>query len=126
MPLQDDSHLVLQHESMKVVLDPRHGGAIREFHWRSRPILRPTQPGSGDNPMDMACFPMVPYANRIAAGQFNFDNHSVRLRPNWDRDPHPLHGEGWRSSWEVVHSDASSATLAFDGGGTEWPWRYAA
>jgi aldose 1-epimerase len=69
---------------------------------------------------------MVPYANRIAGGKFDFGNQSVQLRPNWDLDPHPLHGEGWRGAWRVVQSAGASAVIAFEGGGGEWPWRYRA
>ena len=51
----------------------------------------------------MACFPLVPYANRIANGRFAFAGDEVQLRRNWDRDPHPLHGQGWRSAWTIEH-----------------------
>jgi aldose 1-epimerase len=74
--------------------------------------------------MQLACFPLVPYANRIAAGRFSFAGREVGLRRNWDRDPHPLHGQGWRAPWSVESLSDSQATFAFLGGGDEWPWRY--
>jgi aldose 1-epimerase len=116
--------LELRRDTMQLILDPHRGGAIREFNWGAQAILRPTAANAGDDPLDIACFPMVPYVNRIARGRFSFGGRAVRLRRNWDADPHPLHGQGWRASWAVVTASASSATVRFDGGEDEWPWRY--
>lgn len=109
---------------MRLTLAPRHGGAIRELNWSGLDLLRPTPPGGGDDPFDLACFPMVPYANRIPNGFFRFGGHEVRLQRNWSGDPHPLHGQGWRAPWSVVSASESTATLGFEGGADEWPWRY--
>jgi len=122
----DDSWVVLQRvrPAIKLILAPRQGGAIRELKWGNQDVLRPTPAEAGDDPFELACFPMVPYVNRIAHGRFNFGGHEVSLRPNWSADPHPLHGQGWRAPWSVVSASLSSARLAFEGGGDEWPWRY--
>jgi aldose 1-epimerase len=120
----DGSFLVLQYQATRVTLDPNRGGAIRELNWRGHDLLRPTPAGAGDDPFDMACFPMIPYANRIKQGRFDFGGRSVHLARNWSQDPHPLHGQGWRAPWSVVDESSSSATLRFEGGGDEWPWKY--
>jgi aldose 1-epimerase len=120
----DADVLVLQEEAMRLTLAPRLGGAVRELKWRDVDLLRPAPADGTDDPFEMACFPMVPFVNRIARGQFNFNGHAVRLRPNWSEDPHPLHGQGWRACWTVVTASAAAATLSFEGGGNEWPWRY--
>lgn len=122
----DSAHLVLRHEDMQLILDATRGGAILEFSWRDRPIFRPTPRGAGTDPFSLACFPMVPYANRIAHGRFNFGARAVHLKRNWGAVPHPLHGQGWRSPWEVFAATASSASLIFEGGADEWPWHYLA
>jgi aldose 1-epimerase len=120
----DGGFLVLQYQATRVTLDPNRGGAIRELNWRGHDLLRPTPAGAGDDPFDMACFPMIPYANRIKQGRFDFGGRSVHLARNWSQDPHPLHGQGWRAPWSVVEESSSSATLRFEGGGDEWPWKY--
>jgi aldose 1-epimerase len=122
----DGGYLVLQHGDTRLSLDAARGGAIREFSWRDRAIFRPTPGSAGADPFDLGCFPMVPYANRIAHGQFSFGARAVQLKQNCPNEPHPLHGEGWRAPWAVVHASESSATLMFEGGGDEWPWRYRA
>jgi aldose 1-epimerase len=120
----DEDFLVLRHEAMRLTLDPQRGGAIRDFSWRGQDILRPTPADGGADPFDMACFPMVPYVNRIANGRFNFAGRSVQLERNWQADPHPLHGNGWRSSWSVVAASGAQATVRFEGGADEWLGRY--
>jgi aldose 1-epimerase len=122
----DTGYLILDHEDTQLTLDAGRGGAIREFNWRDHPIFRPTPPGAGDDVFDMACFPMVPYVNRIAGGRFSFGARAVHLKRNWTQDPNPLHGQGWRSPWTIVDATDSSATLMFEGGADEWPWRYRA
>jgi len=118
--------MVLRNADTRVAVDAVHGGAIREFSWRGRAILRPATSESETDPMSTSSFPLVPYANRIANGKFAFDGQEVQLWRNWDRDPHPLHGQGWRSAWTPQQHSDSHATLAFEGGGDDWPWRYQA
>jgi aldose 1-epimerase len=120
-----DAHaLVLRDEAMQLTVAAHQGGAIRELTWRGAHLLRPAPLAAADDPFQMACFPMVPFVNRIAGGRFDFHGQTVRLRPNWRDDPHPLHGQGWRARWAVVAASAAAATLSFEGGGDEWPWRY--
>ncbi len=116
--------LVLELHETRVTLDPRRGGAIRDLSWRGCDILRPTPADAGDDPFDTACFPMVPFVNRIAHGRFEFGGRTVQLERNWSEDPHPLHGQGWRKPWSAVSESASHATLRLEGGADEWPWRY--
>jgi aldose 1-epimerase len=116
--------LVLELHETRVTLDPRRGGAIRDLSWRGCDILRPTPADAGDDPFDTACFPMVPFVNRIAHGQFEFGGRTIRLERNWSEDPHPLHGQGWRKPWSTVSESTSHATMRLEGGADEWPWRY--
>jgi aldose 1-epimerase len=123
----DSGLLLLRHEDMRLTLDAARGGSILEFSWRDRAIFRPTPRSTeGTDPFALACFPMVPYANRIAHGRFNFGARAVHLKRNWAADPHPLHGQGWRSPWQVSAATASSVLLMFEGGADEWPWHYLA
>lgn len=118
--------LVLQYQAARLTLDPNRGGVIRDFSWWGRDVLRPTAQDRGEDPLDTACFPMVPYVNRVAGGRFTFGKRVVQLKRNWNEDPHPLHGQGWRAPWKVVAASAASATVRFEGGADEWPWRYSA
>jgi aldose 1-epimerase len=123
---KEHDQLLLRQGDAQVVLDPAHGGAVREFRSRGQHVLRPTAGAAATDPFEFACFPLVPYANRIAGGRFTSGAHTVQLRRNWDADPHPLHGQGWRAAWQVAEAATSEARLQFEGGGDEWPWRYRA
>lgn len=107
------------------VLSPALGGAVLDLAWRGRPILRPT-PANAVDPLETGCFPLVPYANRIADGRFSFGGREVRLPALPRFAPHALHGEGWLAPWAVAAQDGQGATLRFEGGGGAWPWAYAA
>lgn len=120
----DEGYLVLQHGAARLTVDPLRGGAIRAFDWHGIPIFRPTAPAAGDEPLETACFPMIPFSNRIAQGRFQFGGRTVQLSRNWSGDPHPLHGYGWRAPWSVLSGTTSSARIRFEGGADEWPWHY--
>ncbi|MEG3088913.1 aldose 1-epimerase [Sphingomonas sp. PB4P5] len=102
------------------------GGAIASLTRRGVDVLRPSPVGARD-PLSLASFPLVPYANRIANGAFSFESERHVVPLNYPGQAHPLHGVGWLSAWSVTASDATSATLAHAHAPDDaWPWRYAA
>ena len=121
--------LTLECGRLRLQLSPSIGGSICALEWvgegGARPILRKchTPP---EKVLDAACFPLVPYVNRIRDGRFRFRGREVRLEPNMPGDPSPLHGQGWLNPWTVERQDGTSAALGFLHESGEWPWRYAA
>ena len=107
-------------------LRPEVGGAVASLRCEGVPILRDMAEGAR-HPLDSACFPMVPYCNRIAGGQFAWGGRDVRLAPNLAPQRHPLHGTGWLRPWRTIRHDRATALLEdeYDGLG-EWPWPYRA
>lgn len=86
-----------------------------------------TAPETADHaPFARACFPMVPYANRIVDGRFCFGGRRVSIPPNWEGARHPLHGQGWRKQWRITARTETAAEFELEGGDDEWPWRYRA
>lgn len=84
-------------------------------------------PDAADDPLVMASFPLVPYANRIAHGRFTIDGADYRLPLNFGDHPHSIHGFGWQTYWTAKATSASSALLAHaHGGDAGWPWPYRA
>lgn len=120
-------HLV--RAGLKVALSPAIGGAISGFQWLGNdatlPILRPCEEPLTDV-LSAACFPLVPYVNRIRGGRFAFRGREVSLHPNMAGDPSPLHGQGWQNPWRVTAADQSSAILRYEHRSGEWPWDYEA
>jgi aldose 1-epimerase len=58
---------------------PAEGGCLTAFRWHTGDgvidWLRPAPAGSGFAPNDSACFPLVPYSNRIRGGRFTFQGN---------------------------------------------------
>lgn len=125
------SHPVLRLEagSLELQIVPARGGAIANFTCVAAgariPILRPTRPGRA-TVHEMASFPLVPFANRIRSGRFEFCGREVAMAPNLPPDPHPLHGQGWLNAWEVGRSSAGEAELIYRHDAGQWPWDYEA
>lgn len=104
---------------------PELGGAVGALRFRSVDILRPGSPQATD-PLEAAAFPLIPFANRIAHGAFEFDGTAVRLKKTAPGQPHALHGQGWRQPWGVQEGQSDRIALSFEHRAGEWPWHYAA
>lgn len=103
---------------------PALGGAIAALRRDGADIFRPT-PHDAQHPLEAACFPLVPYANRIADGRFSFEGEGFVIPRNVADQAHPLHGTGWLQSWTVEQSDERSATLRYRHGADDgWPWAH--
>lgn len=104
---------------------PALGGALGRLDWRGGAVLRPTPSGSG-HVLETACFPLVPYANRIDRGVFQWEGRRVALTPTPGFEPHVLHGQGWREAWTVADQDARSVRLTLAQPADDWPWAWSA
>lgn len=115
--------IALRAGDWRATLAPELGGSVLSLDWRGQPVFRPTPDGTTDI-LETACFPLVPYANRIAEGRFVFEGRSVQL-PVLDRfAPHAIHGEGWLRSWTVESQSADTVAMTLDWAGEPdgWPW----
>lgn len=110
---------------VRLVLAPDVGGAIASFTIGGRHVLRPMAAGTTDALMS-ACFPLVPFCNRIPNGRFTFEGREVVLPPNLGTHPHPLHGQGWRGPWTVEKARGGEAVLSYAHAADAWPWPYRA
>lgn len=127
--MDEQASVTLSAGQLRLELAPAVGGAISAFERDAGEsplrILRPC-PSPLTKVLDAACFPLVPFANRIRGGRFTFRGREVRLKPNMAGDPSPLHGQGWLNPWSVVDQDGTHATLGYRHEPGEWPWRYEA
>src|SRR3546814_10468318 len=82
-----------------------HGGI-------EQPLLRGAE-GLPDHALESACFPLVPFSNRIRGGSFTFRDRRILLRPNMTGDPSPLHGQGWLVPWQVEEASSTDAILVY-------------
>lgn len=121
--------LSLRAGRLAVELAPQAGGSIARLRHGDVDLLRPMTDdamasGRGNA---AACYPLVPFSNRIANGRIVFDGQEFKLEANWPGVRHPMHGEGWARAWDVVRHDGQSAALVHEHDGrTGWPFRYRA
>jgi len=77
--------------------------------------------------MDTACYPLVPFSNRIAEGRVILGGKETILPPNWPGLRHPMHGDGWSHDWTVERSGGDHADLVYrHDPAAGWPFAYRA
>jgi aldose 1-epimerase len=119
--------LVLESGMWRAWLRPDAGGLIAGLECGGVPVLR-RMPDGSTNPLDAACFPMVPWCNRIAGARFGWDGRAIVLAPNFLPERHAIHGHGWQSHWTVLEQAADRCVMhhAHDGATPGWRWAYEA
>lgn len=101
-------------------MSPAVGGSLLGLALDGVDLLRRAPDGATD-PLAMASFPLVPYANRIADGRFAFEGSDYQLPLNFGDHPHSIHGFGWQGSWTASETGETSAHLIHEHRG-EIPW----
>lgn len=119
--------------TLDLAVRPSVGGCLARFDWRSPtgaiyPLLRAAPPSSDTacGPLDMACFPLFPFSNRLANAQLHVDGRSYALPVNAPPEPHCLHGDAWQHPWSIADSSETSVTLAYQSNRLGEPFIYAA
>jgi aldose 1-epimerase len=103
------------------------GGSIAGFWHRDLPILRSTEPMALAGSRQSACYPLVPYSNRIGYRRFRWRGHDHTTERNFDDNPHSVHGVGWQRPWQVVATGANDLGLRLHHpGDAHWPFAFEA
>ncbi|MEX3954471.1 aldose 1-epimerase [Trinickia sp. EG282A] len=117
---RESETVTLATPQLRLDIAPSLGGAITCFDWRGNgdaptPIFRRAASVEvGAHPNTLACYPLVPYSNRIGGARFSFGGRSVDVPRTCPNEALPIHGDGWLQAWELVESDAVRATLVLD------------
>ena len=116
--------LHLEADGWAAELRPEIGGCLASLTLNGREVLRSMPEGSRE-PLESACFPLVPYCNRIHDARFPWQGREVQVPVNFAPEPHNLHGIGWQQPWGVTRHGGFKCSLAhtYDGKGG-WPWAY--
>lgn len=103
---------------------PQLGGSVLGLNLAGTEVLRGA-PDRCSNVLETACFPLVPFANRLTGGK-EHAGRRLDLPPDPEGYPHPLHGHGWRRAWAVESAGETVARLSFLHQADAWPWTYRA
>ncbi len=113
--------------ALRLALRPDLGGCIAGFWHRDTPILRSTEPDALSASRASACYPLLPYSNRLGYRKFRWKGHEHTTQPNFDANPHSLHGVGWQRPWEIVSSSVLEVVLRLrHQGDADWPFGFEA
>jgi len=105
-----DGHTVaavrLQRARQRLQVLPALGGSMASWEYQVDsssewlPLLRPWD--GSDDVCATACFPMLPWSNRITAGGFHYRGQHYPLQTNRSGEPYPIHGDGWQQEWQLT------------------------
>ena len=88
------------------------------------PLLREPAATAERQPLQSACFPLVPFGNRVRGNGFVFEGVAHTLAPNMAWDKHYLHGDGWTSQWHAEECSATRAVLTMHHDASGTPYVY--
>lgn len=101
----------------ELVLAPEQGGSVVSWTIGGRPVFRAANPDATDARQN-ACYPLVPFSNRVANRRFPFAGQTYELPAllgEW-----AIHGAGWQCAWTMQGS-----TMMLDyPGGPLWPFAF--
>lgn len=109
---------------------PETGGCISRYSLttaeHSIDLLRPvSQAGKAkQDPLEMSCFPLVPFSNRIRNGQFSFQGQEIKLPLNFAPEVHSIHGHGWKVPWTLTEKSEDRVVIEYSYPADEWPFSY--
>ncbi|MEP6943551.1 MAG: aldose 1-epimerase [Betaproteobacteria bacterium] len=119
--------------STRALIAPSVGGALASFECSGFPIVRPTsaQAFAEGTVREFACYPLVPYSNRIAQAMLLWNGVLHPLPRYVAEQAHAIHGNAWQRAWSVIEHSERRATLELvhrplAAHGDEWPFAYRA
>jgi aldose 1-epimerase len=111
--------------ALRLALRPDLGGSIAGLWHRDTAILRSTEPAALAASRASACYPLLPYSNRLAYRKFRWKGQEHTTQPNFDDNPHSLHGIGWQRPWEIVSSSVLEVVMRLKhAGDADWPFAF--
>lgn len=117
--LSDVACVTLANAYLRLDVAPQLGGGITRFDWRSEGVLEPVfrrceRVSARMDPNELACYPLLPYSNRIGDGRFHFGGRDIEIPRNRAGEPMPIHGDGWLAPWTVESAGRESVRLVLD------------
>ncbi len=121
------SVFTLENEQLGLRLSTQ-GAAIWRFFAKSAtaevPLMQAPSSDVARHAGRSACFPLVPFGNRVRDNRFMFEGVIHALAPNTDWDQHYLHGDGWTTEWSVAERAPDRARLVMRNDSAQSPYTY--
>jgi len=115
----------LEAGALKLALRPDLGGCIAGLWLDGLPVLRSDDPTALASARLSGCYPLAPYSNRLGYRRFRWHGQDHTTAPNFDDNPHSVHGNAWQKPWQVVVSGGAEAELRLvHAPDAHWPFSY--
>ncbi len=113
--------------ALRLALRPDLGGCIAGLWHGDTPVLRSVEPAALTASRPSACYPLLPYSNRLGYRKFRWKGHDYTTAANFGDSPHSVHGVGWLRPWEIVSSSVLEVVLRYrHEGDADWPFAFEA
>ena len=110
--------LSLRNQFLHAEVLPACGGGLARLDWIAggavQHVMRACDGVGPSTTSTLACFPLLPWSNRMGGAGFTFDGHAYRVAPNRAGEPCPIHGDGWQYAWEVENHSGEAISLTLD------------
>ena len=110
---------------LRLALRPDLGGAIAGLWLADTAVLRSTEAAALSAARLSGSYPLVPYSNRLGYRRFHWLGQDHTTAPNFDDNPHSVHGVAWQRGWSVTSSGADQAELQYSHTpDAHWPFAF--
>ncbi|WP_052452465.1 aldose 1-epimerase [Noviherbaspirillum autotrophicum] len=109
--------IVLESEKQRLQVAPEMGGSVIDWDWKPQhgwtPLFRAWDGVSVDR-YTVACFPLVPWSNRVTHGGFEHEGTFYPIPANRSEERYPIHGDGWLQAWQVAERSNNHVKLVLE------------
>lgn len=110
---------------LRLALRPDLGACIAGFWLGDLAVLRSTEPADLTSSRLSGSYPLAPYSNRLGFRRFRWMGQDHTTQPNFDDNPHSVHGVAWQRPWQVVSHEAARAELGYaHEADAHWPFAF--
>lgn len=111
--------------ALRLALRPDLGGSIAGLWLGEVAVLRSTEPAGLPGARQSACYPLVPYSNRLGYRRFRWQGQDYSTQPNFDDNPHSVHGVAWQRPWQLVKRTATQVDIGYQHApDADWPFAF--
>ena len=116
--------LNLANGKLHCMLRPDLGGSIQSLTFDDVHVLR-APPVMIHTVRDMGSFPLVPFSNRVAKAQLQWQGTDHPIIKMGTTEEHAMHGVAWQRPWEVLEASDDFAMLSHEHkADAAWPFAF--
>jgi aldose 1-epimerase len=105
--------LELRAGALRLAVRADLGACIAGLWHGETPVMRSVEPATLATSRQSSSYPLVPYSNRLGYMRFHWQGKDHATAPNFDDNPHSVHGVAWLRPWELVSSSRSDLALRY-------------